>query len=188
MKQVYHNILKTILFPVVCFILLPGASAQFSTNCENSNFNEGTYKGWNGCYGQWNCGANGWKNFMCEYNSTDPPQHRIIPAPGYPDPFTGGALISVFPGEAYSARIGDSVDGGFAARLKYQITVSEDDYLFVYRYAVVLEDQGHPAEEQPGFFIAVTDEDGSIIDSVCGFYEVVAAPGMPGWNTYNMPG
>ena len=157
--------------------------SQFQTNCENSNFSVGNWKGWTGCWGDWTCAA-GWKMFQCEHIGFHSYRHRIIAAPGYHDPNTDYNLLTVFPGEAYSARLGDTSIGGHAERLMFQLNVSEDDYLFVYRYAVVLYDNNHPPDEQPAFEITITNQFGQILDSVCGYYWVVAQPGLPGWNTW----
>jgi len=95
--------------------------------------------------------------------------HSIIAAPGTWDPNTGDSLITVFPGEPYVARLGHTVGGIHRAQLKYSVYVDSTTYLFVYRYAVVLQDPGHAAVNEPSFTIEVLDSTGTLIDS-CGYY------------------
>ena len=90
--------------------------------------------------------------------------------PGYHDPYTCDSLITVFPGESFSARLGDTARGGKAEQLKYQLTVTSAAYLFIYRYAVVLESPNHLVNEQPGFQVDVETLSGTILDSTCGYY------------------
>ncbi|MGA3014093.1 MAG: PKD domain-containing protein, partial [Bacteroidales bacterium] len=117
-------------------------------------------------------------------------RHIIMAGPGTYDPYTCNNLITVFPGDAYSARLGDTSQGGNAEQLKYQINVTNSKYLFIYRYAAVLESPNHSYDEQPGFEVTVEDTSGTIIDSVCGFYHIYAppctdppnCPVLGGWN------
>jgi uncharacterized protein (TIGR02145 family) len=159
------------------------------TNCPNSNFNEGTFHYWEGCYGHFSnsCEIEG---FLL---SQEPPQytrplHKIIHGPGWYDSNTCDSLRTVFPGEAYSCRIGDTTytgGTGKAAEVKYAVTVSSDSYLFIYRYAVVLQNGGHPANQQPDFKVEVTDASGTLLDT-CGYYYICAPPSgqiWPGWHS-----
>ncbi|MBK9637130.1 MAG: hypothetical protein IPO63_04690 [Bacteroidetes bacterium] len=51
--------------------------------------------------------------------------------------------------------------------------------MFIYRYAVVLEDPSHTVAEQPRFEIRVYDQNGLAVG--CGSYNVVASAGIPGF-------
>ena len=180
----------------LCIFLFLGIQisfAQLETNCENSNFGFGDFSGWEGCYGtfyrQWS--PSGWRYYLepCTTPGFHPTRHVIIPAPGTYDPKTCDSLITVYPGEAYSARLGHTDLGGRAEQLKYTLTIDSSSYLFIYRYAVVFEDQGHPAVQQPAFKIEIQDEEGLVIDSTCGYYYVSAQPGLPEWHECNtIPG
>ncbi len=147
-------------------------NAQVSS-CTNSDFELGTLSGWSGTTG-----------FCCPINSTVPGfvggRHTIVT--GGTDPNTGNQLNCVAPGGSYSLRLGNSNTGAEAEQIKYTFVVTPQTQLFIYRYAVVLEDPGHPAPDQPRFQIAVADQSGAI-DYTCGFYSVVSAPGLPGFNT-----
>ena len=157
---------------------------SLTSNCENSDFTMGDFTNWQGCYGYFNnsCQFPGFK--------LNPPHplHVIIPGPGWKDHNTCDTLQNVFPGEAFVARLGDTIYSGAttkAAELKYEVTVSEDNYLFIYRYAVVLQSGGHPIQQQPDFKVQIADADGNVLDSTCGYYYFAAltsgAP-SPGWH------
>ncbi|MEI6436570.1 MAG: PKD-like domain-containing protein, partial [Bacteroidota bacterium] len=107
----------------------------------------------------------------------------IIPAPGGPDPNIGALLNTCYPGEPYTARIGDISGGGHIDQLKYQIAVGANNNFFIYRYAAVLEDIDHDPDERPRLTIEIKDPaTGLVLDSVCGYYNVYAnQPGTTGW-------
>ena len=164
------------------------------TSCPNSNFSAGTWDNWTGCYG----------TFInpCLYpgihTTGQHPTHKIIPGPGWLDHNTCDSLTNVFPGENFVARLGDTIyysNNGNpripkAAELKYQVTVSSNSYLFIYRYAVVLQSGGHipPASYQPDFQVMITNGSGTVLDSTCGYFYIAAtvsgAP-LPGWHLCN---
>ena len=154
-----------------------------TTICPNSDFSEGNFNGWHGCYGQFDspCTSPG-------FDTTGPhPLHKIIHAPGWYDQQTCGGLLNVFPGDAFVARIGDTMYTGAIqkeAELKYNVTVTSHSYLFIYRYAVVLQTGGHPTNWQPDFRVEITDSAGTLLDS-CGYFYFPApdtGKGPKGWN------
>lgn len=167
-----------------------GVSDNSVSNCPNSNFSMGDFTNWVGHYGTFNN-----PSLNTGFVSIPPNErHLIIPAPGYVDNYgttlTGPEqLITVFPGEAFSARLGNSATGAQAEQLTYDITVGPQTDFFIYRYAVVLNDNGHQPNEQPRFTIDIIDKaTGKEFDSVCGFYDVYAQPGLPGWLTSPLGG
>ncbi len=161
------------------------------SNCPNSDFSEGNWTGWQGCYGYYNT--------PCQNAGMDtmPPRpvHKLIPGPGWLDHNTCDSMINVFPGESFSARLGDTIYTSSAqkkaAQLKYQVTVSQQSYLFIYRYAVVLQTGGHiPPDHQPDFQVMITNSSGQVLDSTCGYYYVTAqVSGAPvaGWHKCPSP-
>jgi uncharacterized protein (TIGR02145 family) len=107
--------------------------------------------------------------------------HKIIPGPGWKDHQTCDTLVNVFPGENYVARIGDTVYTSAIdkeAELKYAVNVTSNSYLFIYRYAVVLQTGGHNGTPsggyQPDFKIQINDATGHVLDSTCGYYYITA--------------
>ena len=171
-------------------LLVPQQNLPLVSNCENSNFSLGTWKGWSACYGViYEVDPPGPippTVFLqpCNTPGFEPTRHVLIPAPGTLDPHTCSNLVTVFPGEAFSARLGDYDVGGHAEQLRYSIAVNAESYLFVYRYAVILESPNHTLiEEQPGFKVEIQDSVGVVIDSTCGLYEVYSptcTPDQPG--------
>ncbi|MFH1160517.1 MAG: PKD-like domain-containing protein [bacterium] len=157
------------------------ARGQTQSNCPNSDFDLGDFTNWQGYYGTfWNPAQDtGFVTFPPPFE-----RHLIIPAPGYYDPNTGDLLLTVYPGEEFSARLGNDNNGAEGEELVYDITVSSQSYLFMYRYAVVLEDPSHIPANQPSFTIEIRDSVGTVLDSTCGYYYVYAQPGLPGWNTH----
>jgi uncharacterized protein (TIGR02145 family) len=164
------------------------------TSCPNSNFSTGTFASWVGAWGTWpQIGAVWYPNELdtntvapwphnhaqC-YGGTSipncPPLHSIIAAPGTWDVNTGDSLISVFPGETYSTRLGHPVGGTHKSQLKYTVYVDNSTYLFIYRYAVVLQlpNPPHDSLQQPSFTIAIEDSTGALIDPTCGYYYIYA--------------
>ncbi len=174
-------------------------TGNLNSNCSNSNFSMGNWTNWTGCYGYYstacNCQTAGFLTTGAH------PLHKIIPAPGWHDIKTCNGLLNIFPGESFSARIGDTMytsNSGNAcppngraikkeAELKYAVTVTSNSYLFIYRYAVVLQTGGHlpPTAYQPDFKIQVNDAAGAVLDSTCGYYYITAQVNgtpAPGWN------
>ena len=192
--SIYNFLLQFFLSVFFFFLLLTitdeKASAQDTTICPNSNFNDGTFNNWHGCYG------------LFSNPCTNPgfllggahPLHKIIAAPGWIDSNTCGGLSNIFPGDSYVARIGDTMYTTNPnntikkeAELRYPVTVSSTSYLFIYRYAVVLQTGGHSSNMQPDFRVEVTDSTGTLLDS-CGYFYFPApnsgAP-PPGWHLCN---
>jgi uncharacterized protein (TIGR02145 family) len=160
-------------------------SQILASNCENSDFSLGDWTNWQGCYGFY---AN-----PCQFpgfKTTPPhPLHKIIPGPGYKDWNTCDSLINVFPGESFVAKLGDSIYSSAAtksAMLKYEVDVTSNSYLFIYRYAVVLQTGGHnPPDHQPDFQVMITDAANNVLDSTCGYYYItaqVSGPPVNGWH------
>src|SRR5690606_17990996 len=67
------------------------------------------------------------------------------------DPNTCGGLSTLPPGSAVSARLGNQATGAQSERLSYTLTVDSSNALFIYKYAVVMQDPGHVPNEQPKF-------------------------------------
>jgi len=145
------------------------------SSCPNSDFESGTLTGWQGQIG--NCCPIG----------TSPSgivngRHTIMTGTGT-DPKTCDVVRVVAPGGLYSARVGNDNSNSEAETLSYTITVTPSSSLFIYKYAVVLEDPGHDPIDQPRFQVRVLNGAGQLIDPTCGQYVVVAAVGLAGFQT-----
>lgn len=164
----------------------PGPTG-IATTCPNSNFSDGTFSTWKGCYGTFT----GAGLFPCSTLGFAFAQRRhvIEVAPGYTDPYSCNNIHSTYPGEPFSARLGDTAGGGHAEQLKYTVHIDSNNYLFIYRYAVVLESPNHSVLQQPGFTIQVQDASGNLVDP-CGDFSFTAptcnnppnCPSVAGWN------
>jgi gliding motility-associated-like protein len=149
------------------------ASLGFAQTCPNIGFENGDLSGWEGETGL--CCPIGTSN-----SGIINGRHTITSGTGT-DPFTNNVVTVVAPGSNYSARLGNSFVGAEAERMRYTMTVSPDNVLFIYKYAVVLEDPGHPFSDQPRFQLRVLDLNGDLIDPICAEYTVVSAPTIPGF-------
>ena len=171
----YFNLIRQPF--ILLFLLITGVPlfAQEHSNCPNSDFSLGTFSNWIAYSGDFDNPA--------ILEGIEPSRHTIIPAPGELDYKTCNQLYTVPPGAAYSARLGNYDVNREAEQLRYSLSVNASTNLFIYKYAVVLEDPNHDSIDQPSFMIEVTNQNGQLIDPVCGYYYVYAQQGMPGWNT-----
>ena len=168
MLPVRRNLFQLLL--LLLYFTGHNANAQLSS-CANADFELNSFANWTGTTGS-----------CCPINSITPGivagRHTIMSGPGT-DPNTNGAITVVAPGGQFSARLGNEDVGGEAEQLSYQIAVDATNALFIYRYAVVLEDPSHTLGEQPRFEIRVYDQNGLPVG--CGAYNVVASAGIPGF-------
>ena len=144
---------------------------QNNAGCPNANFSMGNFTNWQGFTGTYQ-------------NPAATPgivagRHTIITTPGT-DPFTCGGLPMIPPGSSFSARLGNSGTGAQGEQLRYSLTVTPQNSLFIYKYACVLEDPGHPPNAQPVFQMRLLDPNGNQILGNCGIYTVYA--GQAGQN------
>ena len=187
-----NHIIGTFLIFFFLYILpFPSkGQSQLGTNCDNSNFSHKNFDNWEGCYGFFSTPCNQSGFLLDSISPLSPhPLHRILQGPGWYDYNSCDSLITVYPGEPFVARIGDSAVSGDAiskeAELKYAVSVNEEHTLFIYRYAVVLQSGNHSSNQQPDFDIMITDSLGVLLDPVCGYYHITCpyANPPPGWHS-----
>ena len=106
-------------------------------------------------------------------------RHTIITQAAF-DPNTCNQLPIIPPGHTQSIRLGNMQTGAQAEQLSYTIQVTPQSTLFVYKYAVVLENPGHPSVQQPKFETRILNAAGMPIGGACGTYTVYG--GQPGQN------
>jgi hypothetical protein len=176
------------------FFFLVCTVSRLNAQCPNADFSSGTFGTWLGTYGT-NAMVGGCA-CPCPYQYTgfnqgplnDPPTDAttqynqvICSVAGGNDANLasyGAVLPMVWPGGAYSGRIGNmwqavgSNGNGDGETISYPFSVTATDYYFTYHYAVVLNDGGHPPGQQPYFNIKVTDSLGGDIN--CGDFQVDA--------------
>jgi|GEM_PF-1641045 len=109
-------------------------------------------------------------------------RHTMMTDTTQTDPFTDGQVKVVAPGSTMSYRLGNSRVRAQAERISYTMKITPETSLFVYQYAVVMEDPDHEPWEQPKFEITVTNQ-GDVFDKQCGYYKVVSAEHIPGFKS-----
>ena len=89
-------------------------------------------------------------------------------------------LLTIPYGELATVKLGNENIHAECEGLVYKLNVSPEHALLVMRYAVVLQDPGHSAAEQPRFRLEILDNADHLISPTCGNIEFV-----PGTNTQN---
>jgi len=161
---------------VFIFLVLSKTLFVAQSICTNADFESGTFQNWTGQTGEC-CGINTPTNGLATAPMNSPAnigQHVIMSGNGI-DPNSCGQIPVVAPGSTYSARLGNSDSWYGAERLRYTFSVTPTNTLIIYKYAVVLEDAGHPASDQPRFEAKLLNQNGQTIP--CTYYYVAAGPG-----------
>lgn len=171
----FHILVKYMLNKRFLIVVLLFVNLGFSqSECYNSDFSTGTFSGWEGYTGF--------------YNSPDlqkgivETRHKIITASTF-DPRTCFQLSTIPPGESFSVKLGNELGGSEAEMLVYTMNVTAENSIFLYKYAIVVEDPGHLPNEQPEFSAKITDANGITIDPLCGDYKVYAGQADQDFNT-----
>ena len=162
---------KHTILLILVFLITNLVSSQES--CYNLDFETGTLIGWEGGTGV--CCPVDILNFGIVRN-----RHTIMRGKGV-DANTCNKIAVVAPGGLYSARLGNDNIGKEVETLSYTLDVNESNALFIYKYAVILQDPGHKPEEQPYFKVSVFNENRELIDPLCGSYSVIATSNLPGF-------
>ncbi|PWJ53589.1 hypothetical protein CLV98_12215 [Dyadobacter jejuensis] len=162
---------------ILCFLYFP--MKALGQNCANIGFENGTLDGWQLSYGDVMTDQKT-TVFGPETQGTNNKGHLITKITDGNDPLiTSEAIPMVAPGSNYSIRIGNKATGAKYDRIKTSFLVTPDNTLFQYRFAIVLEDPDHFSYQQPALRIKIkTLTEGDIS---CGYYEVTAARGIPGF-------
>lgn len=154
------------------FLVLSTNSVLGQSACPNADFSSGNFSNWQGFTGNYNNPA--------QTPGIVPGRHTIMNAPAT-DPNTCGGLNVLPPGATFSARLGNQGTGAQGEQLRYTLAVTNQNALFVYKYAVVLENpSGHSPTEQPEFKMRILNATGQQIGGNCGQYTVYG--GQPGQN------
>lgn len=193
------NFLPALRAITCAFLLFVSQSNLLRAQCTNADFETGDFSGWTATWGDGTprtVSILGVPVPFCYY--PDPFQHTgfnlgpLNSAPGYtplanqtivnsgndPNLSTSGYnLPMIYPGGgAYSARLGNShsndLGHGGGESLTYSFTVTPNNVNFTYHYAAILNDGGHPANQQPYFKIRMYD--GSNNPIACATYDVDA--------------
>lgn len=150
----------------------------FAGPCINIDYENGNINGWTASSG-----------FHPVFNPlgccpTPGGQNQVTTGTGI-DPVGGFPVVA--PGGNFSLLLGNNVTGGEADRIEQTFMVSAGNANFTYRYAVVFQDPGHVATEQPAFQVEMIDSTGAQVP--CTFYNVSAGGNIPGFfNSPNLAG
>ena len=168
-------------------------AAPLQPACTNIGYDNGDLSGWIGTTGAVNIGAAGapTPTYIPMYYGTSATQHSVTSGAGV-DPYGGFPIVNPA-GGTNSIRLGDfgafgstgqyfgGIPGACGASLEQKFTVTASNALFVYYYAVVIQDAGsdHTNQEQPFFKTDIYDCSGNAV--ACGQYLVTGGPGIPGF-------
>lgn len=160
---------KRIVAAILC---MQQSTALAQSTCPNSDFSQGSFTDWQSYTGMYVAPA--------QVAGLVTGRHTVMTVPAI-DPFTCGGLNVIPPGGTTSARLGNSNTGAEAEQLIYTVAVTPQTALFVYKYAVVLENPtGHLPSEQPEFSVRILDDNGDPVAGNCGAYSVYG--GQPDQN------
>ena len=142
-----------------------GGANKVQSGCTNVDFEAGNASGWTIVEGD---NINSTTHQMGTLSSTT---QTLICNPGYADP-NGVPITGTSPLGGKFLRLGQTGTGGTAYKASQTFTVTAANSVFIYSYAVVLEDGSHSCAQQPYFSIAFKDCGGNPIP--CGQYDVIA--------------
>lgn len=140
-------------------------------DCLNTDFELGTFQEWEGAYGS-STDPSMNSGLETSYVNAPTSRHTLVTAGTY-DAVVGPALQTTSPNNSrYVVRLGNRISGSKGEQLTYKFNVTNQNHIFFYNYAVVLEDpQGsHGESVQPYFSIKMSDANGNSIP--CSGYEV----------------
>jgi len=172
------NTFRIVITSLCCFFSF---SLIAQVGCTNADFELGNFTNWIGQTGTC-CPLVTNTNGMvpAAMNAAAGTGRHVMMSNGT-DPNSCNQIQRVAPGGLYSARLGNSSTGSQAERLRYQFTITPDNTLIIYKYAVILQDPGHSAADQPRFQAKLIDQNGNVIP--CTFYEVAASGNAEGFQT-----
>lgn len=142
-----------------------GGVNQVQAGCSNVDFEAGNASGWTVVEGD---NIDSSTKQMGTLSSTT---QTFICSPGFTEP-NGVPITTSSPLGGKFLRLGQSGTGGTAYKISQTFTVTPANSVFIYAYAVVLEDGSHECNEQPYFSVKFKDCNGAPIP--CGQYDVIA--------------
>lgn len=159
---------------ILCWVVT-NVSAQNMVCPNNLDFENGNLNNWE-LYTGTCCPAN-------TPNLSGPVLNRHDLMSGTGVDFYGGFPVVAPGGGSYSLKLGNNSTGAQAERARYYVRVPNNPnniYTLIYRYAVVFQDPGHSAADQPRFEVNVFDSaTGSPIP--CNQFQFVASGTLPGF-------
>ena len=152
-------------------------------NCNNLDFENGTFQGWTGIFG---CNDGNFDDYEIHFNNScedfgttlDPLSNQLnsnesqqsIVAKTFnngSDLYVNDLKLASPLGGNYIGRVGDLYANSRAGALKKKILVEADNSLLTLYYAIVLEAPGHfPVTENPYFRIVLNDPNGNSVPCI----------------------
>ncbi len=173
---------KTGLF--ILFLIVVPVCRSAAQCPPNIDFEGGDFTGWQ-CYAgdvQNNTG-------IITLNPSSPLANRhvmLASLPGNGNDFWGGFPKNCPNGSGHSIRLGNSTGGRGAERVSYTFTIppTQNTFSLIYNYAIVLEDFGHTAVQQPRLSIEVLNLTDNVVDP-CSSFDFIVGANLPGF--YDSP-
>jgi hypothetical protein len=169
------------------FILIYSILNNYKVNAQNScpsniGFENGTFQGWSTFSGKVTV-INFKNNIQVTPSPAIPNTHTILSTSSNPVDFYGQFSLKPQNNSKYIVKLGNDKVGALAERVSFTFKVPDDENFSIkYRYAVVLEDPGHPEYQQPRFTAKVFDlSTNRYID--CASFEYIATANLPGFKT-----
>ena len=113
------------------------------------------------------------------YKGVVPGRHTVITEQGYDSIIPSLPLIPA--GETRSVRLGNSNTGSEAEAIAYNIKVTEDNAVLVFKYAAVMQNPDHLSTRQPRLMLEIVNSWGLTLDYDCGYFDFVASSKL-GWH------
>jgi gliding motility-associated-like protein len=173
--------IRTCFFILLLFVTVP--STLQAQNCPpNIDYEMGDFRFWDIFAGSVNA-TGGTNNIVVTPSTPIANRHEIIgpPLAGVLDTY-GRFPVRCPNGSGYSVKLGNNSSGAQSERISYTFTipVGQNDYSLTYYYAVVFQDPGHLAYQQPRFTARVYDVNTNDVVG-CSSYEYIASSTLPGF-------
>ncbi len=160
-------------------------SCGTNTDCTNVGFESNNFSTWEAYLGS-ACSDGTFGSNVCHgfVSTTSPSTGRVtIQTGGGNDPIVGSAALPVVcPGGTYSLLLENRLNGGNASKITRKLNVTGANSVYLYKYALVLEDPGssHPDDAKPFFRVTVSILDDASCNPTgeidCAKYVVFANP------------
>lgn len=173
-KTIHHIISIQRIYTLLLLLCCNTTKAQQLFCPPNLNFEQGNLSNWKFYIG--NCcpiNAN---------NATLPISNRHFLTSGSDTDFYGGFPVVAPGGGTYSLKLGNDSIYKQSERARYYIKVpnTQDNKIFVYRYAVVFQNPNHSAADQPRFVVSAIDS-ATQAPIPCNQFTYISSSSLPGF-------
>ncbi|MFA6945148.1 MAG: gliding motility-associated C-terminal domain-containing protein [Pedobacter sp.] len=181
---------RRLLLLILLSVVAKYSDAQVVTECPvNIGFENGTFQNWDCYIGEISGTGERFPNAIrpprvtMNFSGPVPGQHTLIGRGTGQDTY-GEFSLDAPNGSDYVVQVGNDLTGRGVDRISYTINVPSnvESYSIIFSYAVVFQNPGHEADEQPKFTARVFDP---MSDNTtdCGSFEFVSQGGLPGFRS-----